>query len=291
MSETTLDSLLPDAVAQKAENVGVKKGNLDLTSMFMLALLAGAFIAIGAIFCTVTVTGIKPFVGFGITKLLGGLVFCIGLVLVVVAGAELFTGNNLIVMATLSGKLPARKLMVNWGVVFAGNFIGSVLTAYIMYLTLQYKGAGIGNTALNIGAAKCNIPFVAAFARGIMCNALVCLAVWLTFSCRTTGDKIMAILFPITAFVAAGFEHCVANMYFVPIALFVKNDAAYFDAYKANVVATKGSEALAKLENLTWGHFLVDNLVPVTLGNIVGGVGFVAVVYWVIFLHTRRRTS
>ena len=219
----SVDSLLPREVASKVEDIGVKKGNLDFLSMFMLAVLAGAFIAFGAVFYTTVVTGVADKVGFGITRLLGGLAFCLGLVLVIVAGAELFTGNNLLVMATASGKLPVSKLGWNWLVLYIGNFVGSILMAAIIFWAVQYemsKGQ-VGVTALNIANAKCNLDFTTALARGICCNILVCLAVWLTFSCRTTGDKIIATIFPITAFVACGFEHSVANMYFIPIGLFI----------------------------------------------------------------------
>lgn len=278
----SLDSLLPPQVAAKVEDIGVKKGNLDFLSMFMLAVLAGAFIAFGAVFCTTVVTAVADKVGFGITRLLGGLVFSLGLILVVVAGAELFTGNNLLVMATASGKLSISKLGWNWLVLYVGNFVGSIFMAGLIFWTVHYgmaKGQ-VGVTALNIANAKCNLDFFTAMTRGICCNILVCLAVWLTFSCRTTGDKIMAIIFPITAFVACGFEHSVANMYFIPIGLFIKNFApAHF---WTTINRTAGDFAY-----LTWPNFF-RNLLPVTIGNLIGGAALVGVVYWVI--HLRRKT-
>jgi formate transporter len=280
-----LDSHLPPEVAIRAEDIGVRKGNLDFLSMFMLAVLAGAFIALGAIFYTTVVTGITDKVGFGVTKLLGGLAFSLGLILVVVAGAELFTGNNLLVMATASGKLPVSKLAWNWLVLYAGNMVGSVLTALMVFQTLQYMMADgqVGITALKIADAKCALGFGTAMARGIYCNVLVCLAVWLTFSCRTTGDKILAILFPITAFVACGFEHSVANMYFIPIGLLVKGLAPAQFWVMAH--QTAGS-----FSSLSWLNFL-KNLVPVTLGNILGGTVFVGIIYWVIHLRKERGGS
>ena len=272
----SLDSLLPPAIASKAEDIGVKKANMDPVSVFILAILAGAFIALGAIFCTTVVTGITDKVGFGLSKLLGGVVFSLGLILVIVAGAELFTGNSLLVMAAASGKVPLSKLLQNWGLVYLGNLVGSILTAYIMYLTAQYTLANgaLGVTALGIAGGKCSLAFVPALTRGIYCNALVCLAVWLTFSCRTTGDKILAILFPITAFVACGFEHCVANMYFIPMGL-----------------ALKGQGLAEASSNLTIGGMFVKNLIPVTIGNIIGGALFVAALYWIVYVRQSKGTA
>ena len=272
--DISVDALLPPAMAVKAENVGIAKANMDTLTMFMLALLAGAFIGLGAEFCTVMAT--NNGLGFGMSKLMCGLVFCIGLVLVIVAGAELFTGNNLIVMAVISGKVPVSKMLRNWGIVYVGNFIGSVVTAYLIYLSQQYKmpaGAGdVGLKAIAIAAGKCNpeTPFIAYFFKAVYCNAMVCLAVWLCFSARTSTDKILCIIFPIAGFVASGFEHCVANMYFIPVGIFIKGAV--------------GAEAV----NLTWANFFSVNLLPVTLGNIVGGAGFVAAFYWVIYSRKKK---
>ena len=220
----TFDALPPPQIAARAEDVGLAKGRLDFTSTFLLAVLAGAFIAMGAILSTVAVTGAAGHLPWGVTRVLAGVTFCLGLILVVVAGAELFTGNNLLVMAFVSGKLPFARLMRNWAIVYVGNLIGSIATAWLMFFTAQYTFADgqVGVTALQIAASKCELSFIEALTRGIYCNALVCLAVWLCYSGRTTTDRILAILFPITAFVAAGFEHCVANMYFVPMGLAIK---------------------------------------------------------------------
>jgi formate/nitrite transporter len=216
---------------------------------------------------------------YGFNRLLVGLVFCLGLILVVVGGAELFTGNNLIVMAWASGKVRGRALLHNWVIVYTGNFVGSIGTVILMFFTKQYIfGANsVGIAALKIGVAKVEYSFLQAVALGILCNALVCLAVWLTFSARSTIDKIAAIVFPITAFVAAGFEHSIANMYFIPYALFIK----YFDPAYISAVGDK----VANLDKLTWQAFLVNNLIPVTIGNIIGGAVLVAAVYWTIFLR------
>lgn len=219
---------------------------------------------------------------YGVTRLLMGFVFSLGLILVVVGGAELFTGNNLIVMAWASGKVTGRALLRNWIIVYLGNFVGSIGTVILMFLTRQYTfGANsVGITALKIGVAKVDITFVQAIALGILCNALVCLAVWLTYSARSTLDKILAIIFPITAFVAAGFEHSIANMYFIPYALFIKD----FDPAFVSTVGDK----VADLDLLTWQAFLFNNLIPVTIGNIIGGTMLVAAVYWAIFLRPEK---
>jgi len=283
-NEIQIDAFPPAKMASRMEEVGVTKAGLNTWTMFVLGMLAGAFIGTGAIFCTVVTTGLGAAgVGYGIIKLLGGLAFCLGLIAVVVAGAELFTGNNLIIMAFASGKVNLSGLLRNWVIVYVGNFVGSILTAFVMLLSKQYMSSGgaLGANVLNIANAKCSLGFIQAIALGIMCNALVCLAVWLCFSARSTTDKIMAILFPITAFVAAGFEHSVANMYFIPMGLFVKGFAA-----------TSFWEAIGKTAadygNLTWGAFFLKNLLPVTIGNIIGGAGFVGLAYWFIYLRPAK---
>ncbi|HXF83803.1 MAG TPA: formate/nitrite transporter family protein [Anaerolineales bacterium] len=297
MSEIRIDALLPQEMATRAEYLGVRKAEMPFLKMFMLAVLAGAFISLGAIFATtvsaggMTLTASNGEVVFnvglpyGVVRLLMGLSFCLGLILVVVGGAELFTGNNLIVMAWASGKVSGRALLRNWAIVYVGNFVGAMGTVILMFLTRQYTfGANsVGMVALRIGVAKVEFTFVQALALGILCNALVCLAVWLTFSARSTVDKIVAIIFPITAFVAAGFEHSIANMYFIPYALFIK----YFDP---SFILAVGDQ-VAHLELLTWQAFLFNNLIPVTIGNIIGGTVLVAAVYWAIFLRSTEGMS
>lgn len=294
MSEIRIDALLPAEMAARAEYLGVRKAEMPFLKMFMLSMLAGAFISLGAIFATTIGAGGMAIIAsdgavafntglpYGVTRLLMGLVFSLGLILVVVGGAELFTGNNLIVMAWANGKVTGWALIRNWIIVYLGNFVGSIGTVILMFLTKQYTfGANsVGITALKIGVAKVDLTFIQAVALGILCNALVCLAVWLTYSARSTIDKIFAIIFPITAFVAAGFEHSVANMYFIPYALFIKN-------FDPNFVATVGDK-VAKLDLLTWQSFLVNNLIPVTIGNIIGGAGLVAIIYWAIFLRPEK---
>ncbi len=276
------DALMPADMARKAEGAGIKKAHLDFLSTFALAVLAGAFIALGAVFATVAWTAGGEVVPWGWGRVVGGVCFSLGLILVIVGGAELFTGNNLIVMAWSSRKISHWRLLRNWVIVYLGNLVGAVATALLLYVAGQYQMAGgaLGITALNIGLAKVHLDFFQALALGVLCNALVCLAVWLCFSARSTLDKIAAIIFPITAFVAAGFEHCVANMYFIPVAILIKTGAP--DTFWQTAGANPGAYI-----DITWGSFLLKNLLPVTLGNIIGGVFFVAVIYWLVYLRGR----
>lgn len=291
MSEFRIDALLPAEMAARAEFLGMRKAEMPFLKMFMLSVLAGAFISLGAIFATtigaggVSVTAADGSTAFstglpyGITRLLMGLAFSLGLILVVVGGAELFTGNNLIVMAWANGKVTGVALLRNWVIVYLGNFVGSIGTVILMFLTKQYTfgASAVGITALRIGVAKVDITFVQAIALGILCNALVCMAVWLSYSARSTADRIVAILFPITAFVAAGFEHSIANMYFIPYALAIKDfDPGFVETVRSSVPG---------LDLLTWQSFFASNLIPVTIGNIIGGAILVAAVYWAIFLR------
>lgn len=290
--EFRIDALLPADMATKAEQGGIKKANMDFPHMFTLAILAGAFIALGALFSTTvsagsvaiseTDGGVAFLAGlpYGVVRLLAGVAFSLGLILVIVAGAELFTGNNLIVMAWAGRKVTTRRLLRNWLIVWVGNFVGAIATAGLMLATGQYKfgGGAIGASILATANAKAGLSFFQALALGVMCNALVCLAVWLTYSARSTTDRILAIIPPVTAFVAAGFEHSVANMYFFPVALFQRAWAP--DRFwAATDTPTSG------FPHVSWQHFLVSNLLPVTLGNIVGGAVLVGLVYWFVYLR------
>jgi formate transporter len=274
-TEIRIDALLPAEMATRAEYIGVRKAEAPFWTMFTLSILAGAFIGLGAVFATTVAAGTGAAWPFGVAKLLTGLVFCLGLILVIVGGAELFTGNNLIVMAWASGKVSTQALLRNWIIVYIGNFVGSIGTVLVVFLGDQHTfgGGSVGQTALAIANSKVHLGFLQAIALGIMCNALVCLAVWLTFSARSTIDKIAAIIFPVTGFVAAGFEHSIANMYFIPMGLMIKD----FDPAFA---AASGLD----LSGLTWGTFLINNLLPVTIGNIIGGTVLVAALYWFVFL-------
>jgi formate/nitrite transporter len=276
-----LDALPPAEVARKAETVGAAKARMSAVDVFVLGVLAGAFIALGAIFAT-TVTSGGADLPYGVTRLLAGLTFSLGLILVVGAGAELFTGNNLIVMAWASRRVSTARLLGNWTLVWIGNFVGAFATAVIVYVSGQYTFGGgvVGETALSIASAKTSLGLVDAVALGVLCNALVCLAVWLTYGARTTTDKVLAVVPPIAAFVAAGFEHSVANMYFLSIGLLIERDEEF-------VAGVDGVD----LAGLTWRNALVDNLLPVTIGNVIGGAVLVGAVYWFVYLRSTSGAS
>ena len=274
----TFDAILPPSMAVRAEQSGIKRAATDPLIVLVLSVLAGAFVAFGAIFATTVTAGAG--LPYGVGRLLTGLVFSVGLIMVIIAGAELFTGNNLIVMAWASGKVKGRAVLMNWVLSFAGNFVGAFLTAALMFYTTQYTfgGGSVGLTAISTANAKTSLAFVPALTLGIMCNALVCLAVWMCFSARTNIDRVVSIIPPIAAFVAAGFEHCIANIYFIPMGLFIKAGAP--DSFWRSVGKTA-----ADFPELTWGNFFVGNLLPVTIGNIIGGSIMVAAVYWFVYLR------
>jgi formate transporter len=269
MSESDLHQALryeaytPAEIAARVESAGVGKAALGLVPTLMLGVLAGAFISFGALLFTFVVT--DSGLGFGPQRLLGGVAFSLGLVLVVVGGAELFTGNNLIVMAWAARKITIGRLLRNWGLVYVGNLVGAVATAFAVHLSgVMALGDGApAGTAVAIGMAKVGLPFLEACFRGILCNVLVCLAVWLCFAARTVTGKVLVIVFPISAFVAVGFEHSVANMYLLPMAML------------------SGASEIGIAD-------VVQNLVPVTIGNVLGGGGLVALVYWAIYLRGEK---
>lgn len=269
-----VDAYTPKEIAARIENSGVTKSTGDPLRVFALAILAGAFIAMGAVFFTI-VTYDSSGVAAGLMRIIGGLAFCLGLILVVVAGAELFTGNNLIVMAYVDGKVTLKQLLHNWIIVYLGNFIGALGIMGLIYFSGHWNidNGAVGAKVITIANAKVNLTWMEAFTRGILCNILVCLAVWLCFAGRTVVDKVLAILFPITGFVAMGFEHSVANMYFISAGLVAKQQAEL-----SSLVSSMN------VDNLTIINFLLNNLLPVTLGNIVGGSVFVALFYWFIYL-------
>lgn len=277
-----LDALLPPAIAVRAEDVGVAKAHLQTLPLFSLAVLAGAFIGLGGLFSTTVSAGAAGAVPFGIARLLAGLAFSLGLVLVVVGGAELFTGNTLVVMACASRKITLARMLRCWAIAWAGNFAGAAGTAALVVLSGQYRfgGGSVGHAALSAADAKAALDVVPAFTLGVLCNTLVCLAVWMCLGARTSGAKVALIVGPVAAFVAAGLEHSVANMYFLPLALWIK---AYAPAEFWSAIA-RTPEAFP---HLTWGNFLIGNLVPVTLGNVVGGALLVGGVYWSIYLRRR----
>ena len=255
-----MDCYRPAEIAARVEDSGVAKVTLRPEQTFLLAALAGAFISFGALFYTLVITGST--LGLGPTKLLGGAAFSLGLILVIVGGAELFTGNNLIVMAWADRKVTTRQLLRNWVIVYIGNFVGAVSTAVLVVLSgiLDTSGGAVGQMATAIADGKLKLMPSEAFFRGILCNVLVCLAVWLSFAAQDVAGKILAIILPITAFVGAGFEHSVANMYVIPLAMIDGSISADISG-------------------------LAINLIAVTVGNIIGGGVLVALTYWAIYLR------
>jgi formate transporter len=291
----TFEAILPAAMALRAEENGANRAAIDPLNLLVLSILGGAFVSFGAIFATTVGAGSFNFLAegsapaaiagkmpFGLYRLLIGTVFSVGLIMVVIAGAELFTGNNMIVMAWASGRVATAALLTNWTIAFLGNSFGALATAAIMFLTTQYSfgGGAVGFTALNIAESKSALTFVPALTLGIMCNAFVCLAVWMCYAARTTIDRVVTVVPPIAAFAASGFEHCIANVYFIPMGLFIKAWAP--DSFWA---AIKSSPA--EFNNLTWGNFIVSNLIPVTIGNVIGGSVMVAAVYWFVYLRKK----
>lgn len=279
------DALLPAEMARKAEKIGAQKTRADVVSLLALAVLAGAFIALGAMFATTVLAGTDGTVPFGLSRLMAGGVFCLGLILVVLGGAELFTGNTLIVVALAAGEIRLIEMLRVWLIVYVGNFIGAVGTAILVFLSGQYLAdhGSVDEVALRLATAKVTLPFDRALYLGILCNVLVCLAVWLTYGARTTTDKLLAVLFPVSAFVAAGFEHSVANMYLIPIGLLLKDFAP------AEWLAGAAKNA-GNLAALSWLAFF-RSLIPVTIGNIVGGGVLVGAVYWFVYLRGAPRAT
>ncbi|MBE0614447.1 MAG: formate/nitrite transporter family protein [Burkholderiales bacterium] len=270
-----LDAYSPRQIAERVNNVGVTKARLPFLPLFMLGLLAGAFIGLGALYYTLVTSDAA--LGYAASRVLGGVCFSLGLLLVVVAGAELFTGNNLLAMAWAERKITTADVLKNWIIVCIANFIGAGGLAALVFLSghLGMNGGGVAQQVVKIAAAKVSMPLAEAFFRGILCNVLVCMGVWMAFAGRSVTDKFIAIVFPISAFVAAGFEHSVANMYFIPLALLQQASAP---------LALPGAELID-----VW-HML-RNLAVVILGNIVGGSVLVALVYHVIYHRGNAATA
>lgn len=259
---------------ERAITSGIAKSRLAFLPMFLSAILAGIYIAFGGIFSTVIATGTDPILPYGLMKLLQGLAFSLGLILVIVGGSELFTGNMLMVIAQLEHRITFPSLLRNWGIVYIGNFLGSLITAILVILSKTYlfSNGEMGLAMVKIAVTKSNYGFTQALVLGILCNILVCLAVWLSYSAKNTTDRVLAIIFPISAFIAAGFEHSVANMYLVPESLFLKAiNPGFVEQLNLN------------LSNLNWSTFLFNNLLPVSLGNMIGGILFVGVTYYLIY--------
>jgi formate transporter len=266
----------PSEVAAALVSVGKKKVTMPLLAASLLGILAGVYIGFGAQIATTVSTGTSKYLGFGVSKFLAGSVFSVGLMLVVIAGAELFTGNNLIVKAVLKGEVTWAQLIKSWVIIYVANFVGSMLVVFIVYLGGLYASSGyqLGATALKIANAKVNLSFSAAFFRGILCNWLVCLAVWLCVAAKDVTGKIWSCFFPIMTFVACGYEHSIANMFFIPMGVLLKN--------QPQVVEAAGLTA-SGLSKLTWAGAFTNNILAVTAGNIVGGALFVGTVYYFVY--------
>lgn len=262
------DALTPEQIESKAEHVAISKANMPLIKLFVLAMFAGAFVALGAAFFTVVMGDAQ--MGFAAQRALGGLCFCLGLELVLLCGAELFTGNALMVLGKASGKISGRGLACNWSIVWLGNFVGALMLAALIFMSnLQgMNGGAVGDAMVSLAVGKVTPAWHTLFFKGVLCNLLVCLAVWIGFGARTTADKVLGIILPVSAFVVMGFEHCVANMFFLPMGLAAK--AAGFGT------------AVAGAESLTAGSMLY-NLSAATLGNIAGGILIVGVGYWIAY--------
>jgi formate transporter len=278
-----LDALLLPAMASRAEHVGVKKVEMDAVGTMVLAVLAGAFIGLVALFSTTVAAGASDVLPYGVGRLVDNVTFLLGLIVVIVGGAELFTGNTLIVMAWASGRVSSQRLLRNWLLVCVSHFVGALATTLLVFGSQQFtfgQGAA-GAAALATATAKVGFWFPQAVAPGVLCNALVRLALWLSSSARSTAHRIFTIVPPITAFVAAGFEHSIANMYLIPLGLLIRTAAP--DSFWSALGRTASD-----YRRLTWERFLVDNLLPVTLGNITGGGVLVGIVYWLVFLRPMR---
>lgn len=274
LQQGTLDAYTPAEMAYRVETVGVAKARMKKRQIVMLGIMAGAFISLGAMNYTAAMAQ-------GMPRLVAALTFCLGLVLVIVGGAELFTGNNLIAMAWAQRKISSREVMRNWVWVYAANLLGCLAAVALAYLSgiLRSVDLRFGVQALNIAAAKANLSFAEAFFKGILCNSLVCLAVWLCFAARTVTDRIFCIVFPITAFVNMGFEHSIANMFFIPMGLLAAADPQILQA---------AGLAPGMMNHLNLSGFL-NNIVAVTLGNMFGGTVLVAGMYNLVYLHGQTR--
>lgn len=271
------DPFSPPEVADKMRSIGVTKATMSFSQLIVLALIAGAFISFGAMYYTVVMT--DPAEAWGASRMLGGIAFSLGFVLVVIAGAELFTGNNLIVMAWAGGMVSTPQILRNWGLVYLGNMIGAFGTLFLLYLSGYLDGNHhqVGVTAIKVAIHKVDHEFTQAFFLGLFCNALVCLASWMCYAARSVTDKILAILLPISSFVAMGFEHCIANMFMIPLGIVA--------SWNPDIVAA-GNFTPEQMALLDFNGF-IGNIIPVTLGNIVGGAVLVALVYYFIYLRGR----
>ena len=287
MADEARDCIAPSEVAHGfSEKVMPVKAAYRKSKMFVLAIAAGAFIAFGAQVSLTVTSGVAGTLGWGLAKLIGAMVFSAGLMMVVLTGAELFTGNVMMMFSVLEKKISWVKLLRSWSIVYVGNFVGSMLLALLVFCAALYQNNGfdVGVNTLTNAHMKVNLSFAEAFARGVLCNWLVCLAVWMATSSKRVIGKIFAIFFPIMTFVASGYEHSVANMFFIPSGILLKS--------VPQVVAA--SHLGADVASLSWGHFFLNNLLPVTIGNVVGALIFVVLLFWIAYLkddHNNNNTN
>ncbi len=280
----TKDCITPGNVAHElAESVMPTKANFRKSKTFVLAIAAGALIAFGAQVSLTVMTGTEN-ISWGFAKLIGAMTFATGLMMVVLTGAELFTGNVMMTFAVIEKRTSFLKLLRNWSIVYVGNFVGSIILALLIYLSgcSHNSHEALGAMGLTTACTKASLPFIEAFTRGILCNWLVCLAIWMASSSRHVIGKIFAIFFPIMTFVASGYEHSIANMYFLTNGLFLKHTPA--------VVAASGLTT-EQLSHLTLKSCLLSNLLPVTLGNIVGALVFVVLLFWTAYLRDDHKNQ
>ena len=274
------DMFKPPEIAKNLSDACVSKATNKWIKLAILGFMAGAFIAFGAELSIMSTIGTAAALGTGVSKIIAGSVFSVGLMLVVIAGAELWTGNNLMVISACDKKFGCKSLLYNWVIVFVFNFIGSIFMALLIWGSGLWKTGDFqwGVTATNIAISKVNLSFIEAFTRGIGCNWLVCLAVWIAVSSKDTIGKIFGIFFPIMAFVASGFEHIIANMFFIPMGLFLKTEP--------DIIGK-----VTNADSLNWGSMAINNFIPVTLGNLVGGAFFVGVLYWWVYLKNDKNVK
>lgn len=276
--------LNPSEITERFVEIGCKKANSPVSKLLLLGILAGAFIAFAA---EGSNTAIHTIESVGVGKTLAGALFATGLMMVVITGAELFTGNALIVVSCLQGSAKWRMLLKNWIVVYIGNFIGSMIIAILIYLSGQFNFSGgmLGGFSIRLAVYKVGLTYTNAIAMGILCNWLVCMAVWMAAGAKDITGKLFAIFFPIWLFITSGFEHSIANMYYIPVAILAKSNQSWVDAAISMGVSAQ------KIESLNWSSFIFNNLIPVTIGNIIGGSLFVGTMYWLSYLYKGKKKN
>ncbi|MCF6158948.1 MAG: formate/nitrite transporter family protein [wastewater metagenome] len=277
-----IDAYSPSKIATRIGNITIQKVKLSYSSVFLLGALAGIYLGFGAQFSTLVIS--DSTLHYGFTSLIEGIVYSLGFMLAVIGGAEVFTGNCLGIIGFADKKVTLYELLTNWIVIYIGNLVGSLIMVCWMYETHQWEFFNnmVGAKALLIAHKKVNLSFKTAFTCGVLCNALICLAVWLCFNGRSTSDKIISIVFPIGGFVTSGFEQCVSNMYFIPMGVILRRNSSVVET------AEKMTGRILDLSQLTWKGFFINNLLPVTLGNIVGGVILIGIVFWFIYLRQKQ---